>query len=47
VAGAPERSRGLQQQGGFANAGVAAQQQHRAAYQAAASDAIEFADSGG
>ncbi len=37
----------LQQHGRFADAGVAGHQQHRAAHQAAAGDAIEFGDAGG
>ena len=39
-----QRGADLDQQGGFADAGIAADQQHRAAHEAAAGDAIEFAD---
>ena len=46
VAGARQRRRGLDQQGRFADAGVAGHQQHRAADEAAAGDAVEFGDAG-
>ena len=39
--------RGLDQQRRFADAGIAAHQQHRAAHEAAAGDAVEFGDAGG
>ena len=47
VAGARERRRGLDQQRRFADAGIARHQQHRAAHEAAAGDAVEFGDAGG
>ena len=47
VAGARERGGSLDQQGRFADAGIAADQQHRAAHEAAAGDAVEFGDAGG
>ena len=47
VAGAGERGGGLDQQRRFADAGIAADQQHRAAHEAAAGDAVEFGDAGG
>ena len=46
VAGAGERRGGLNQQGRFADAGVAGHQQHRAADEAAAGDAVEFRQPG-
>jgi hypothetical protein len=45
--GARERCRDLDQQSRFADAGISAQQQHRAAHESAAGDAIEFRDAGG
>ncbi len=42
VAGARQRRCGLDQQRRFADAGIAAEQQHRAAHEAAAGDAVEF-----
>ena len=47
VAGARQRGGGLDQQRRFADAGIAAHQQHRAAHEAAAGDAVEFGDAGG
>ena len=47
VAGARERGGGLQQQRRFADAGIARHQQHRAAHEAAAGDAVEFGDAAG
>ena len=47
MAGAGERGGGLDQQRRFADAGIAAHQQHRAADEAAAGDAVEFGDAGG
>ena len=38
---------GLQQQGGFANARIAANQNHAAFHHAAAQSAVEFFDAGG
>ena len=46
VAGAGERGRDLDQQGRFADAGIARHQQHRAAHEAAAGDAVELGDAG-
>src|SRR5262249_8922338 len=45
--GARERGCGLDQQGRFADAGVAADEQHRATDEAAAGDTVEFSDAGG
>ena len=42
-----QRRRHLDQQRRLADAGIAAEQQHRAAHEAAAGDAIEFGDAGG
>ena len=42
-----QRRRHLDQQRRLADAGVAAEQQHRSAHEAAAGDAIEFGDAGG
>ena len=47
MAGARQRRGGLDQQRRFADAGIAAHQQHRAAHKAAAGDAVEFGDAGG
>ena len=47
VTAARECGRDFEQQRRFADAGIAAEQQHRAAHQAAAGDAIEFGDAGG
>ena len=47
VAGLRERGGGLDQQRRFADAGIAADQQHRAAHEAAAGDAVEFGHAGG
>ena len=41
------RGGGLQQQSRFADAGIARHQQHRAAHEAAAGDAVEFGDARG
>jgi len=46
VAGTGDRGRGLDQQGRFADAGIAADEEHRAAHEAAAGDAVEFRDAG-
>ncbi len=46
VAAAGERRRGLDQKRRFADAGVAGHQQHRAAHEAAAGDAIQFRQAG-
>src|SRR5262249_25534811 len=42
-----QRGRHLDQQRRFADAGIAAEEQHRAAHEAAAGDAIEFGESRG
>ena len=47
MAGAGHQAGGLRQQGRLADAGIAADQQHRAAHKSAAGDAIEFAHAGG
>ena len=47
LAGAGERGGGLQQQGGFADAGIAADQHGGGRHQAAAEHAVEFGDAGG
>ena len=47
VAGPRERRGDLDQQRGFADAGIAAEQQHRAAHEPAAGDAVELGDAGG
>ena len=47
MAGAGQRRGGLDQQGRFADAGIAAHQQDGAAHKAAAGDAVEFGDAGG
>ena len=47
MAGARERGRDLDQQRRLADAGIAADQQHRAAHEAAAGDAVEFGNAGG
>ena len=44
---ARQRRRHLDQQRRLADAGVAAEQQHRSAHEAAAGDAVEFGDAGG
>ena len=44
VAGPRQRGGGLDQQRRFADAGIARHQQHRAAHEAAAGDAVEFGD---
>ena len=44
VPGAGEGGRDLQQQRRFADAGIAAEEQHRAAHQAAAGHPVEFGD---
>ena len=46
MAGARQRGGGLDQQRRFADAGIARHQQHRAAHEAAAGDAVEFGDAG-
>ena len=46
-AGAGEAGRGLQQQGGFADTGIAADQDRRGGNEAAAEHAVEFLDAGG
>ena len=46
VAGARQRRGGLDQQGRFADAGIARHQQHRAAHEAAAGDAVELGHAG-
>ena len=46
MAGAGEGGGDLQQQRRFADAGIAAEQQHRAAHQAAAGHAVEFGHAG-
>ena len=46
LAGAGERRGGLDQQRRLADAGIAAEQEHRAAHEAAAGDAVEFGDAG-
>ena len=43
---AGEMRQGLQQQRGFADAGIAADQYHPALHQAAAQHAVEFGDAG-
>ena len=45
--GLRQRRRDLDQQRRLADAGIAAEQQHRAAHEAAAGDAVEFGDAGG
>ena len=47
MTGARERGGGLDQQSRFADAGIAADQQDRAAHKAAAGDAVEFGNAGG
>jgi len=47
VAGAGERGASLDQQGRFADAGIAGHQDHRAAHETAAGDAVEFIQAGG
>ena len=47
LAAARERGRDLDQQRRFADARIAAEQQHRAAHQPAAGDAVEFGDARG
>ncbi len=47
VPAAGERGRNLDQQRRLADAGIAAEQQHRAAHEAAAGDAVELGDPGG
>ena len=47
MAGAGQQAGGLRQQRRFADAGIAADQQHRAAHKAAAGDAIELGHAGG
>ena len=47
VAGLRQRRRDLDQQRRFADAGIAAEQQHRSAHEAAAGDAVEFGNAGG
>jgi hypothetical protein len=44
VASARECGRNFDQQGRFADAGIAAEEQHRAAHQSAAGDAVELGD---
>ena len=46
VSGLRQRGRGLDQQRRFADAGIARHQQHRAAHEAAAGDAVEFGHAG-
>src|SRR5262249_35125509 len=47
VAGAGERGRYLDEQGGFTDAGIAAQQQDGAAHKSATGDAVKFCPAGG
>ena len=47
LAGAGEAGGGLQQQGGLADAGIAAEQHRRGRHQPAAEHAVEFGDAGG
>ncbi len=47
LTGARERGGGLQQQRRFADARIARHQQHRAAHETAAGDAVEFGDAAG